>query len=129
MADPEAIADEQRRADALRRAVDVARGGRLRAGAAAALRAHPGRVRGAAARAAAPVSDELTEVTMRNPIGWTLRAVAVLLLFAAVPGAPAASSATAPTRSASALLALDAPPAKCCFTNPGYTGTCEVQPA
>jgi hypothetical protein len=22
-----------------------------------------------------------------------------------------------------------APPAKCCFTNPGYSGTCEVQPA
>jgi hypothetical protein len=72
----------------------------------------------------------MTEVKMRNPIGWTLRAFAVLLLSAAVPAAPAASAA-APTRSAlpAVSFADDAPNAKCCFTNPGYTGTCEVQPA
>ena len=65
---------------------------------------------------------------MRNPIGWTLRALAVLLLAAAVPAAPAARSAKAVAPAAS-LFAQDAAPAKCCFTNPGYTGTCEVQPA
>ena len=66
---------------------------------------------------------------MRNPIGGTLRAFAVLLLFAAAPAAPAARSAAASAPPASVRLAQDTPPAKCCFTNPGYTGTCEVQPA
>ena len=66
---------------------------------------------------------------MRNPTGWTLRAFVVVLLATPIPAAPAARSVTAPDEAASVLLAQDAGPAKCCFTNPGYTGTCEVQPA
>jgi hypothetical protein len=66
---------------------------------------------------------------MRNPTGWTLRAFAVVLLATPIPAAPAAGSVTAPDEAASVLLAQDTAPAKCCFTNPGYTGTCEVQPA
>ena len=64
---------------------------------------------------------------MRSLDRWTLRAVAVLLLFTAAPTTPLTHAARpAP---AAAALALDEAPAKCCFTNPGYTGTCEVQPA
>lgn len=60
---------------------------------------------------------------------WTLRPIAVLILAAALPGTPAARAA-APVRMATPapLFAEDAPE-KCCFTNPGYTGTCEVQPS
>jgi hypothetical protein len=67
---------------------------------------------------------------MRCLTGWTSRAVAVLLLSAAVPAAPAAKAAAAarPAAAAAGLAQQDAPPAKCCFTNPGYSGTCEVQP-
>jgi hypothetical protein len=63
---------------------------------------------------------------MRSLNRWTLRAVAVLLLFTAVPTTPVTHAARpAP---AAATLAMDEAPARCCFTNPGYTGTCEVQP-
>ena len=44
---------------------------------------------------------------MRSLPGWTSRALVVLVLSAAVPAAPSE---------------------KCCFTNPGFSGTCEVQP-
>jgi len=56
-----------------------------------------------------------------------MRAAAALLLFTAVPTTPVIQAArSAP---AAAALAQDQPPAKCCFTNPGYSGVCEVQPA
>jgi hypothetical protein len=49
---------------------------------------------------------------MRCLIGYSIRAFAVLLLIAvSVPLAPSQERA------------------KCCFRNPGYAGTCEVQPA
>jgi hypothetical protein len=49
--------------------------------------------------------------------------LAALLLVAF--SAPLASSHVAARASAT----VDDPPAKCCFTNPHYSGTCEVQPA
>jgi hypothetical protein len=62
-----------------------------------------------------------------RPFGWTTRASAVLFLLATAPTTPAAdrahSEAPAPVR------AQDQAPPKCCFTNPGYSGTCEVEPA
>ena len=65
---------------------------------------------------------------MRSFSRWTTRAAAALLLFAAVPTTPATHAAR-PAPAAATTLALDQAPARCCFTNPGYTGTCEVQPA
>ncbi len=65
---------------------------------------------------------------MRSLTGWTLRALAVLLLSAAIPAAPVAKAAGAHPATPAAAAAQDAPPAKCCFSNPGYSGTCEVQP-
>jgi hypothetical protein len=52
---------------------------------------------------------------MSRLTGWMTRA-AVLLLLAA--GAPA------PARQQD-----QPPPQKCCFTNTGYSGVCEIQPA
>jgi hypothetical protein len=68
---------------------------------------------------------------MRSMTGWTSRAIGVLILGAAVPAAPPTARAAVALRSPTPaiLLADDAAKAKCCFTNPGYTGTCEVQPA
>ncbi len=59
---------------------------------------------------------------MRCVIRCVTGAFAVLLLLAA--SAP-------PDLTASARLATsqDPPPPKCCFTNAGYAGTCEVEPA
>jgi len=48
---------------------------------------------------------------MRCPTSYRKRVFAILLLLAA--SAPA----------------QEPPAPKCCFTNPGYSGTCEVQPA
>ena len=64
---------------------------------------------------------------MRSLIAYGIRALAVLLLIAAsVPLAP--SQEREPLAGGTATLAQD-PPSKCCFTNPRYAGTCEVQPA
>ena len=52
---------------------------------------------------------------MRCLIRWTTRAVAILFLLAAGSPAPA--------------RVQDPLPQKCCFSNPGYSGTCEVVPA
>jgi hypothetical protein len=51
---------------------------------------------------------------MRGLTSHLTRAFVILLLVAA-------SAPVAPTQ--------DPPPPKCCFTNPRYAGTCEVQPA
>jgi hypothetical protein len=51
---------------------------------------------------------------MRRLRSHLARAFAVLLLVAA-------SAPVAPTQ--------DPPPPKCCFTNPAFAGTCEVEPA
>ena len=48
---------------------------------------------------------------MHCPTSYLTRAFAIVLLLAA----------SAPPQ--------EPPPPKCCFTNPGYSGTCEVQPA
>jgi hypothetical protein len=74
---------------------------------------------------------------MRCLIRCVTRAFAVFLLLAASAPSDLAVSAPlapSPVRAlpggvAAATLAQDPPPAKCCFTNPGYAGTCEVQPA
>ena len=61
-----------------------------------------------------------------RPIRWTTRASALLFLLNA---APTTHAVDAPRPAPPApVRAQDQPPAKCCFTNPGYTGTCEVQP-
>jgi hypothetical protein len=51
---------------------------------------------------------------MRRLPSYLARAFAVLLLL----------TATAPL-----TPSQDPPPPKCCFTNPSYAGTCEVEPA
>ena len=53
---------------------------------------------------------------MSRLTGWMTRA-AVLLLLAASTSAPARQQDQPP------------PPQKCCFTNAGYSGVCEIQPA
>lgn len=65
---------------------------------------------------------------MRGLSNGTLRLGAVSLLLAASAPAPGALEAGAPPVAA-VTGAQDAPPAKCCFTNPRYSGTCEVVPA
>jgi hypothetical protein len=56
------------------------------------------------------------------------RAFTVLLLLAsAAPTAP--STAVAPACGAVLVLAQEPHPAKCCFANPNFAGTCEVEPA
>jgi hypothetical protein len=66
---------------------------------------------------------------MRRITGRTLRLVAAALLLAATaPTLP--SLAAAALASGAPVVAQDPPPpAKCCFTNPRYSGTCEVEPA
>ena len=49
------------------------------------------------------------------PTRWSVRVFAILLLLA--------------TGGSLASRAQDPPPARCCFSNPGYSGLCEVQPA
>ena len=66
---------------------------------------------------------------MRFPIRWAVRALVALTLMLAVPAAKAAKVSALPATPAAPFALQDAPPAKCCFTNPGYSGTCEVQPA
>ena len=53
-------------------------------------------------------------------------AVAVLLLTASAATLP--SQERTPPEGEATRAEKEAP-AKCCFTNPGYSGTCEVQPA
>lgn len=60
------------------------------------------------------------------------RVVPLALLAALALAAPAEERrAVDPARTPAAdpAAAQDPPPAKCCFTNPSYSGTCEVQPA
>jgi hypothetical protein len=58
------------------------------------------------------------------PGGRLTRALAAMLLLAgAAPLASSHASARAAGRG------TDDAPEKCCFTNPKYSGTCEVQPA
>jgi hypothetical protein len=73
---------------------------------------------------------------MRRLIGYGAKALAVLVLIAAstpfppsrAEALPCSDAAVRATPSAAIPLAQN-PPAKCCFTNPGYAGTCEVEPA
>jgi hypothetical protein len=55
----------------------------------------------------------------------TRRAAVLLLALAAAASTPAADKRRAPVP----VRSQDQAPLKCCFTNPGYSGTCEVQPA
>ena len=73
---------------------------------------------------------------MRCVIRCVTRAFVVLFLLAASapPDLTAAvqvppSQLTMVSGAAGATRAQDPPPLKCCFTNPGYAGTCEVEPA
>lgn len=62
---------------------------------------------------------------MRRVFRSTSRAAVILLALAAAASAPAAAKQRAPA----SVRTQDQAPNKCCFTNPGYSGTCEVQPA
>jgi len=54
--------------------------------------------------------------------------VAALLLAASIaPGGPSVATATSGCTAAAA--GLDDPRPPCCFANPRYVGTCEVEPA
>ena len=64
---------------------------------------------------------------MRSPIPCLARAVAVILL--AAPSAPMAAPPDETLSCAATDRTQDPHPPKCCFTNPGFSGTCEVQPA
>ena len=70
---------------------------------------------------------------MRSLIPYAARAFAILLLLAV--SLPLMSSRVeARSKGAGAVVvrarpATDQTPAKCCFTNPGYAGTCAVEPA
>ena len=70
---------------------------------------------------------------MRHLIGCGTRALAVLVLIAASTPVPPLRAQALPrsgaTATCSAAASAQNPPAKCCFTNPGYAGTCEVEPA
>ena len=64
---------------------------------------------------------------MHETIRYGARALAILLLFvASAPAKP--SSIEAPPHAAAAPV-QDSTQQKCCFTNTGYAGTCEVTPA
>ena len=65
---------------------------------------------------------------MRQVTAWTLRLVAAALLLASTAPTLPSLEAAAP-QSEAPVVAQDEPPAKCCFTNPRHSGTCEVQPA
>ena len=58
---------------------------------------------------------------------WPRSTVAVVLLLTASSPSLRSQERTAPH--GLATPAQKEPPAKCCFTNPSYSGTCEVQPA
>jgi hypothetical protein len=64
---------------------------------------------------------------MRGLIRNGARGLALLLLLVSVSRVP--SPAEAGGSCALAPAAQAKPAASCCFTHPGYTGTCEVQPA
>jgi hypothetical protein len=63
---------------------------------------------------------------MRTSTRATIGAVALLLLLTTGPTTPVIHAARS---TAAAAHAADEPPAKCCFTNPGYAGVCAVQPS
>lgn len=64
---------------------------------------------------------------MRRLTSHMTRAFAILLLVTAfTPTAPLEAEAPRP---GAAARVQDPPPPKCCFTNPGFAGTCEVEPA
>ena len=62
---------------------------------------------------------------MRRLSRSTSRAAVLLLALAAAASTPAFDKQQAPAP----VRAQDQAAKKCCFTNPGYSGTCEVQPA
>jgi len=65
---------------------------------------------------------------MRHMTSYLTRALAVLLLVTAfAPMAPL--QAEAPPVAAVAVRAQEPHPSKCCFANPSFAGTCEVEPA
>ena len=63
---------------------------------------------------------------MPYPTSRLTRAFAILLLATATT--PGATDSLGAARAALALRAQDPPPTKCCFTNPGFAGTCEAEP-
>jgi hypothetical protein len=65
---------------------------------------------------------------MSRLTAYLARTIAVLLLLAWVAPTAPAPAAAAPS-GAFAAVAQEPPPTKCCFTNPRYAGTCEVEPA
>jgi hypothetical protein len=65
---------------------------------------------------------------MRRLTSYLMRAFAILLLVTAfAPMAPL--EAEAPPVGAVAAPGQEPHPSKCCFANPSFAGTCEVEPA
>ena len=64
---------------------------------------------------------------MTSPCPHLTRTVAAVLLLAASSPSLRSQERTAPE--GAATPAQEKVPAKCCFTNPSYSGTCEVQPS
>ena len=65
---------------------------------------------------------------MRRPAWYLTRACAILLLVTALAPLPPLD-AEPPAADAATDRAQEPPPAKCCFANPAFAGTCEVVPA
>lgn len=65
---------------------------------------------------------------MRRMVRFVTRAFAILLLVTAVAPMPPLE-AEAPAAGAVAAPTQEPHPSKCCFANPGFSGTCEVEPA
>ena len=65
---------------------------------------------------------------MSRLTSYLTRAFAILLLVNALGPMPLLK-AEAPPQDAGAAPAQEPHPPKCCFANPGFSGTCEVQPA
>lgn len=71
---------------------------------------------------------------MHSPTSRPMRALAATVALAVIAVAATVSAAAGSVDEAHRALAARAPqqpplpPQKCCFTNPGYSGTCEVVP-
>jgi hypothetical protein len=65
---------------------------------------------------------------MRRLTSYLMRAFAILLLVTAfAPISPL--EAVAPLEGTAVARAQEPAPPKCCFSNPSFAGTCEVEPA
>jgi hypothetical protein len=66
---------------------------------------------------------------MSHPGSRVARAIAAALLLAAMLGPLPPPGAASPLGGETPAASSQAPRPHCCFTNPRYVGTCEVEPA